>query len=96
MPGASRLLRRLAAVKVNLGVVSSVGVLRDVAAGVTEVLLLGRADGTVAGSTDAAADLRDGGLDGGGLASVLVTADVARWELTGRDVDAGVDMGESL
>lgn len=78
MPGASRLLRLLAAVMVNLGVVSSAGVLRTGAAGVTDVLLLALAEGTALGSTEAAADRRDGGLDTGGVVSIFAAPDGTR------------------
>ena len=50
---------------------------------------------TVAGSTDAAADLRDGGLVGGGVASGFVVADAVRCILTGRETDAGVDIADT-
>ena len=50
---------------------------------------------TVAGSTEAAADLRDGGLVGGGVASGFAVADAVRCILTGREVDTGVDVAET-
>lgn len=92
MPGASLLGRRLAAVAADLGVISCAGVLRTGAAGVTDVLRLGRLDTIVLGSTEAAADLRDGGREGGGLDSGLTVAAVVRCALTGRDTDAGVEI----
>lgn len=86
------MLRRLAAVMVNLGVVSSAGVLRMGAAGVTDVLLLALAEGTVLGSTETAADRRDGGRDIGGVASFLPAVEGTRLILVGRAATGwGVD-----
>jgi len=91
VPGASLLGRRLAAVAADFGVISWAGVLRTGAAGVTDVLRLGRVDAMLLGSTEAAADLRDGGRDGGGLDSGMTIAAVVRCALTGRDTAAGVE-----
>lgn len=76
----------------DFGVVSPAGVLRTGAAGVTDVLRLGRVEATVLGSAEAAADLLDGGRDGGGLASGLTIAAIVRGALTGREEGAGVEM----
>lgn len=78
VPGASRLLRRPAAVIVVFGVVSSAGVLRIGAAGVTDVLLLALVEAALLGSTEAAADRLDGGLDTGGLDSAFPAVDGTR------------------
>lgn len=94
VPGASRLLRRPAAVIVVFGLVSSAGVLRVAAAGVTDVLLLALVEAVLLGSTEAAADRLDGGLDTGGLASAFPAVDGTRWTPVGRVADpcgAGVD-----
>ena len=95
MPGASLFGRRLAAVAADLGVVSWAGVLRTGAAGVTDVLRLGRVDAIVLGSTEAAADLRDGGREEGGLASGLTIDTGVRCALTGREVEAGVGAADA-
>lgn len=73
---------------VNLGVVSSAGVLRTAAAGVTEVLLLALAEDAAFGSTDAAPDRRDGGLEAGGLTSLLPAFEGTRERLLGRAAEA--------
>lgn len=64
--------------------VSSAGVLRLGAAGVTDVLRLALIDGKLLGSTEAAADRRDGGLEIGGLASAFPAIDGTRLILAGR------------
>lgn len=94
------MLRLLAAVKVVVfGVVSKAGALLTDVAGVVEVCLLGRVDGSVLGSTDTAADLREGGREeiagGGVVTSGFVATRGTLVALTVREGKAGVGVGET-
>lgn len=85
MPGASRLLRRLAAV--DFGLSSTPGVLRPVTDGVMDARRLGLEG---CGSTDAAAERREGGREGRGGVDSVLGATEARCTLAARVVGAGV------
>lgn len=93
VPGASRLLRRAAAVVLGLpSTPTGPGVRRPASDGVMDSRRLLRLE--ACGSTEAAAERREGGREGaGGVDSVFGTT-LARWTLAARVVGAGVGVFE--